>query len=65
VDEPDFRSLIEPEILWEAEIQKNGYSWIAAKLEVRHYLYYVLHGDNHSASFGGIVGTKMCCWLCF
>ena len=34
--EPDFRSVLEPDILWEAEVDKNGRSWIAAQIQVRH-----------------------------
>lgn len=34
--EPDFRSVLEPDILWEAEVDKNGRSWIAAKIQVSH-----------------------------
>jgi len=36
VDEHDFRFILEPEILKKAGIEKDGRSWIAAKIQVRH-----------------------------
>jgi len=36
VAEPDFRSILEPDILRKAEVDKNGRSWIAAQIQVRH-----------------------------
>jgi len=36
VDEHDFEFILEPEILKKAGVEKDGHSWIAAKLKVRH-----------------------------
>jgi hypothetical protein len=36
VDEHDFRLRLEPEILKKAGVEKDGHSWIAAKIQVRH-----------------------------
>jgi hypothetical protein len=36
VDEPDFRSILHLGVLKEAEIEKDGRSWIAAQLQVRY-----------------------------
>ena len=36
MDEHDFRFISEPEILKKAGIEKDGRSWIAAKIQVRH-----------------------------
>ena len=36
MDEHDFRFISEPEILKKARIEKDGRSWIAAKIQVRH-----------------------------
>jgi hypothetical protein len=38
VDEHDFRFILEPEILKKAGIENDGYSWIAAKIQVRHII---------------------------
>jgi hypothetical protein len=36
VNEHDFRFILQPEILKKAEVEKDGHSWIAAKIQVRH-----------------------------
>jgi len=36
VDEHDFEFILEPEILKKAGVEKDGRSWIAAKIQVRH-----------------------------
>jgi hypothetical protein len=36
VDEHDFRFILEPEILKKAGTEKDGHSWIAAKIQVRN-----------------------------
>jgi len=36
VDEHDLRFVLEPEILKKAGVEKDGHSWIAAKIQVRH-----------------------------
>ena len=36
MDEHDFISILDPEILKEAKIEKDGRSWIAAKIQVRY-----------------------------
>ena len=34
MDEHDFISILDPEILKEAKIEKDGHSWIAAEIQV-------------------------------
>jgi hypothetical protein len=36
VDEHDFKFILEPEILEKSGVEKDGRSWIAAKIQVRH-----------------------------
>ena len=36
MDEHDFRFILEPEILKKEGIEKDGRSWIAARIQVRH-----------------------------
>jgi hypothetical protein len=36
VNEHNFSSILEPEILKEAGVENDGHSWIAAKIQVRH-----------------------------
>jgi len=38
VDKHDFGMILEPEILKKAEVENDGHSWIAAKIQVRHIL---------------------------
>ena len=38
MDEHGFRFILEPEILKKARVEKDGHSWIAAKIQVRHSL---------------------------
>jgi hypothetical protein len=36
VNKHDFISILDAEILKEAEVEKDGHSWIAAQIQVRH-----------------------------
>jgi len=52
VDEHDFRFTLEPEILKKAGIEKDGRSWIAAKMQPEDEEQEFVVGDNSSVTGG-------------